>query len=151
MMIIWQSECVLGLRKLCFCSMHSAMLRYDDPLTIGMWFRSAILIERYRYVSMSIIPQNVPISIGNISRISKYIPQDSSVVLFNSLLMARMDYSNGLYYRLPKCTGSVFKTQLHIFNTGEAARSWFYVTYLDGVALVVSWQEDWVLAAAIYV
>ena len=42
----------------------------------------------------------------NISRIRKYTPQDTSVVLVNSLVMSRLDYSDGLFYRLPKCTVS---------------------------------------------
>ena len=41
-----------------------------------------------------------------ISRIRKYIPQDISVVLSKSLVMSRLDYSNGLLYGLPKCTVS---------------------------------------------
>ena len=39
----------------------------------------------------------------NISRIRRYIPQDTSVVIVKSLVMSRLDYSNGLYYGLPKC------------------------------------------------
>ena len=42
----------------------------------------------------------------NISRIRKYIPQDTSVVLVKSLVMSRLDYSNGLSYGLPKCSVS---------------------------------------------
>ena len=42
----------------------------------------------------------------NISRIRKYIPHDTSVVLVKSLVMSRLDYSNGLFYGLPKCTVS---------------------------------------------
>ena len=34
----------------------------------------------------------------NISRIRKYIPQDISIVLIKSLVMSRLDYSNGLLY-----------------------------------------------------
>ena len=52
----------------------------------------------------------------NISRIRKYIPQDTSVVLVKSLVMSRLDYSNGLFYGLPKCTVldcKRFKTLLH--------------------------------------
>ena len=41
-----------------------------------------------------------------ISRIRKYIPRDTSVVLIKSLVMSRLDYSNGLLYVLPKCTVS---------------------------------------------
>ena len=39
----------------------------------------------------------------NISRIRKFIPQDTSVVLVKSLVMSRLDYSNGLFYGLLKC------------------------------------------------
>ena len=46
----------------------------------------------------------------NISRIRKYIPQDTSVVLIKSLEMSRLDYSNGLLYGLPKCT--IFSLQV---------------------------------------
>ena len=46
----------------------------------------------------------------NISRIRKYIPQDMSIVLIKSLVMSRLDYSNGVLYGLPKCTVS----QLHV-------------------------------------
>ena len=35
-------------------------------------------------------------------------------------------------------------------NSGETVRSWFYLRCFDGVALVASWQEDWVYVAAIY-
>ena len=38
----------------------------------------------------------------NISRIRKYIPQDISIVLIKSLVMPRLDYSNGLLYGLPE-------------------------------------------------
>ena len=42
----------------------------------------------------------------NIRRIRKYIPQDISVVLIKPLVMSRLDYTNGLLSRLPKCTVS---------------------------------------------
>ena len=43
----------------------------------------------------------------NFSRIRKYIPpQDTSVILIKSLAMSRLDYSNGLFYGLPKGTVS---------------------------------------------
>ena len=59
----------------------------------GTWGSS--LIECYRYISM--------FHLRNISRIRKYIPKDTSVVLIKSLVMLRLDYSNGLLYGLPKC------------------------------------------------
>ena len=42
----------------------------------------------------------------NISRIRKYIPQGTSVVLVKSLVMSKLDYSNRLLYGLPKSTVS---------------------------------------------
>ena len=42
----------------------------------------------------------------NISRIRKYIPQDISIVPIKSLVMSRLDSSNGLLYGLPKYTVS---------------------------------------------
>ena len=39
-------------------------------------------------------------------RIRKYIPQDISIILIKSLVMSRLDYSNGLLYGLAKCTVS---------------------------------------------
>ena len=42
----------------------------------------------------------------NISRIRKYVSQDTSFVIIKSLVMLRLDYSNGLFYGLPKCTVS---------------------------------------------
>ena len=60
----------------------------------------------------------------NISRIKKYISQDISVVLIKSLIMSRLDYSNGLLYGLPKCTVSgLQKLSCTYCNSGEAARS----------------------------
>ena len=53
----------------------------------------------------------------NISRIRKYIPQDTSVVLVKSLVMSRLDYSNGLFYGLSPNALFLdckrFKTLLH--------------------------------------
>ena len=40
----------------------------------------------------------------NMSRIRNYIPQDISIVLIKSLVMSRLNFSNGLMYGLPKCT-----------------------------------------------
>ena len=56
---------------------------------------------------MCLIPQGeCQFHLRNISRIRKYIPQDISIVLIKSLVMSRLDYSNGLLYGLPKCTVS---------------------------------------------
>ena len=42
----------------------------------------------------------------NISRIRRYITQDTSIALIKSSVMSRLDYSNGWLYGLPKCTDS---------------------------------------------
>ena len=84
----------------------------------------------------------------NISRIRKFTPQDISIALIKSLVMSRLDYSNGLLYGLSKMycfwLASGSKLSCTYCNSGEAARLWLYVACLDGVALVASWQEDWV-------
>ena len=69
----------------------------------------------------------------NISWIRKYILQETSLVLIKLLEMSRLDYSNIIFYL--SCT---------YCNLGETARSWLYVTCIDGVALVLNWQDDWV-------
>ena len=52
----------------------------------------------------------------NISRIRKYIPQETSVVIIKSLVISRLDYSNGLLYGLPTCTISGLQSaqKLHV-------------------------------------
>ena len=52
----------------------------------------------------------------NISRIRKQVPQDTNVVLIKILIMSRLDYSNGLFYGLPKCTVS----GLHVVQNSAA-------------------------------
>ena len=41
----------------------------------------------------------------NIHRIREYIPPDTSVVLIKSLVMSRLDYSNGVLYGHPTVSG----------------------------------------------
>ena len=55
---------------------------------------------------VSYTPKTSRFHLRNISRIRKHIPQDTSVVLIKSLVMSRLDYTNGLLYGLPKCTVS---------------------------------------------
>ena len=55
---------------------------------------------------MSYTSKTCRFHLRNISRIIKYIQQDTSVVIIKSLVMSRLDYSNGLLYGLPKCTVS---------------------------------------------
>ena len=56
------------------------------------------------------IPEMCRFHFKNISRIRNYIPQYTSVVLIKSLIISRLDYSNGLLYALPKCTVSGLKS-----------------------------------------
>ena len=70
----------------------------------------------------------------NISRII-------SIVLIKSLVMSRLDYSNGLLYGLPKCTVSglqAVQNSAARIVTQERLRDHDYVPCLDGVALVAS-------------
>ena len=55
---------------------------------------------------MSYTSKTCRFHLRNIIRIRKYIRQDISVVPIKSLIMMRLDYSNGLLYGLPKCTVS---------------------------------------------
>ena len=55
---------------------------------------------------MSYTSRTCRFHLRNLSRIRKYIPRDTSVVLIKSLVMSRLDYSNGLLYGPPKCTVS---------------------------------------------
>ena len=55
---------------------------------------------------MSYTSKTCRFHLRNISRIRKYIPQDISIGLIKSLVMSRLDYSNGLLYGLHKCTVS---------------------------------------------
>ena len=65
------------------------------------------LIKCYRYVSMCLIPQRrADFTLETLPEVQKYIPQDMCIVLIKSLVMSRLDYSNGLLYGLPKCTVS---------------------------------------------
>ena len=48
--------------------------------------------------------KDIQFHLRNMSRIRKYIPQNTSIVLVMSLVMSRLDFSNGLFYGLPKCT-----------------------------------------------
>ena len=79
--------------------------------------------------------------LGNISRIRKYIPQDISIVLIKSLVLSRLDYSNGLLYGFPKCTVSglqAVQNSAARIVTQERLQDHDYVPCLDGVALVAS-------------
>ena len=72
-------------------------------------------VKDLRVIFDRVLPQRQHVSytsrtfrfhLSNISRIRKYIPQDTSVILIKSLVMSRLDYSNGLFYGLPICTVS---------------------------------------------
>ena len=76
------------------------------------------MVDCSSQVSMCLISKKTcRFHLRNISRIRKYIPQATSVVLIKSLVMSRLDYSTGLLYALPKCTVSGFKwfkPRLHV-------------------------------------
>ena len=79
---------------------------------LGVIFDRVFSLRRH----VSYTSKTCRFNLRNFSRIRKYIPQDTSVVLVKSLVMSRLDYSNGLFYGLPKCTVSGlhrFKTLLH--------------------------------------
>ena len=65
----------------------------------------------------------------NISRIRKYIPQDISIVLIKSLVMSRLDYSNGFVVMdslnvLFLACKRFLNSAAAYCNSGETARSW---------------------------
>ena len=66
-----------------------------------LWRRSLIYRPHVAHTS-----KTCRFHLRNISRIRKYIPRETSVVLVKALVMSRLDYSNGLFYGLPKCTVS---------------------------------------------
>ena len=55
---------------------------------------------------MSYTSKTCRFHLRNISRIRKYIPQDTSVVIIKTLVISRLDCSNGVLYGLPKYTVS---------------------------------------------
>ena len=69
---------------------------------LGIIFDRVLLLRQH----VSYTSKMCRFYLRNISRIRKYIPQDISVVLIKSLVMSRLDYSNGLLYELHKCTVS---------------------------------------------
>ena len=117
----WMNQHVLKLNDdktelIVFTSKYKQDLYNDLSITIGgtvvdcssqVRDLGSSLIKCYHYISMCLILQKrADFTVRNISRIRKYIPQDTSVVLAKSLVMSRLDYSNGLLYVLPKCTVS---------------------------------------------
>ena len=67
---------------------------------LGIIFDRVLSLRQY----VSYTSKRCILHLRNISRIRKYIPQDTIVVLIKSLVMTRLDYSNGLFYGLLKCT-----------------------------------------------
>ena len=74
------------------------------------WFRSYLTSRIQRVVIEDDVSGDQELGFGvpqgSVLGIRKYIPQDTSVVLVKSLVMSRLDYSNGLFYGLPRCTVS---------------------------------------------
>ena len=46
----------------------------------------------------------------NISRIRRYIPEESCKLVVQSLVTSRLDYSNGLLYEIPKSAISILQS-----------------------------------------
>ena len=128
-----------GLARIQLCAsnirkwINQNMLKLNDDKTEVLVFTSKYKQDLYHYLSITIgdkylgvifdrvlsLRQHVSYTsktcrfhLRNISRIRKYIPQDTSFVLIKSLVMSRLDYSNGLFYGLfLDCKR--FKTLLH--------------------------------------
>ena len=114
----WMNQNILKLNDnktglIVFTSKYKQDLYNDLSITIGDTVVDYSLQVKYirgifdRVLSLR---QHVPCTsktyrfhFRQISRIRKYIPQDTSVVLVKSLVMSRLDYSKGLFYGLPKC------------------------------------------------
>ena len=80
-------------RQISLCLHQNINRMYDLSITIGD-------------TVVDCSSQVKDLGVRNISRVRKYIPQDTIVVLVKSLIISRLDYSNGLFYGLPKCTVS---------------------------------------------
>ena len=88
-----------------FISSYSSLpsFRYPTaPKDLGVIFDRVLALRQHVSYTLKTCRFHLRI----ISRIRKYIPQDTIVVLVKSLVMSRLDYSNGLFYGLPKCTVS---------------------------------------------
>ena len=97
-----------------FTSNYKQDLYNDVSITIGgtvLDCSSQVIFDRVLSLRqhVSYTSKTCRFYLRNISRIRKYIPQDISVVLIKSLVMSRLDYSNGLLYGLPTCTVSGLK------------------------------------------
>ena len=95
--------------------MNQNMLKLNDDKTELIVFTSKYKQDLYNIIFDRVLSLRQHVSytsktcrfhLRNISRIRKYIPQDTSVVLVKSLVMSILDYSNGLFYGIPKCTVS---------------------------------------------
>ena len=53
-----------------------------------------------------ILQRRAEFILETLAEYGKYIAQDTSVVFVKSLVISRLDYSNGLFYGLPKYTVS---------------------------------------------
>ena len=76
---------------------------------LGVIFDRVLSLRQYA----SYTSKTCRFHLRNISRIRKYIPQDISIVLIKSLVMSRLDNSNGVLYGLPKCTVSGLQAGLY--------------------------------------
>ena len=125
----WMNQNMLKLNDdktelIVFTSQYKHDLYNDLSITIG----DTVVVHKSRILGSSLIEcyplcQHVSYTsktcqfhLSNISRIRKYIPQDTSVVLVKSLVMSRLDYSNGFLNGLLNALFldcKWFKTLLH--------------------------------------
>ena len=89
--------------------MNQNMLKLNDDKTELIVFTSKYKQDLYNDLSITIgdtvmdcqhvsyTSKTYRFHLRNISKIKKYIPQDTGVVLVKSLVMSRLDYSNGLF------------------------------------------------------
>ena len=99
-----------------FTSKYKQDLNNDLRITIGdtvvdcssqlkdLWIIFDRVLSLRQHVSYT--SKTCRFHLRHISRKKKYIPQGISIVLIKSLVMSRLDYSNGSLYGLPKCTVS---------------------------------------------
>ena len=114
----WMNQNMLKLNDdktelIVFISKYKQDLYYDLSITIGDTVVDCssqvkdlgVIFDRVLSLCqhVSYIPGACRFYFRNISRIRKYIPQDISIVFIKSLVMWRLDYSNGLLYGLSTC------------------------------------------------
>ena len=103
---------------------------------LGVIFDQVMSMRQYvNYTSRTAL-----FHLRNISRIRRYIPEESCKLVVQSLITSRLDYSNGLLYGSRNLFCSLFKILLPHQDCFEG----IYNTCSQRAALVASGQENWV-------